>query len=74
MRAARIIAAVVTAFVLVYGGFVLGQQSAPNDYKLVSENVLASIDLDKEIDSVRGRELRLSSGDRARRERRPPQP
>lgn len=40
---------------------VLGQQSAPTDYKLVTENVLASIDLSKEIESVQGRELRLSS-------------
>ena len=61
MRAAHIIAALVTPFVLLYGGFVLGQQSAPRDYKLVSEDVLASIDLAKEIDSIQGRELRLSS-------------
>jgi quercetin dioxygenase-like cupin family protein len=37
-----------------------GQQSAPTDYKLVSEEVLASIDLAKEITSVQKRELRLS--------------
>ena len=61
MRAAHMVAALVTAFVLLYGGFVLGQQSAPRDYKLVSEDLLATIDLDKEIDSVQGRELRLSS-------------
>lgn len=42
-------------------GVVLGQQTAPTDYKLVTQNVLASIDLGKEIDSVQGRELRLSS-------------
>src|SRR4051812_33318557 len=47
-------------FALVYGGFVLGQQNAPTDYKLVSEDVLAAIDLAKEIDGVGGRELRLS--------------
>ena len=40
-------------------GVVLGQQSAPTDYKLVTENVLAMIDLSKEIESVQGRELRL---------------
>ena len=61
MRAAHAVAALGTAFVLLYAGFVLGQQSAPTDYKLVSEGVLAAIDLAKEIDSVRGRELRLSS-------------
>jgi quercetin dioxygenase-like cupin family protein len=49
------------AFALLYGGFVLGQQSAPTDYKLVTEDVLAAIDLDKEIKSIRGHELRLSS-------------
>ena len=49
------------ALVLFLGGVVLGQQSAPTDYKLVSENVLASIDLSKEIESVQSRELRISS-------------
>jgi len=47
-------------FALVYGGFVLGQQNAPTDYKFVNEDVLAAIDLAKEIDGVEGRELRLS--------------
>ena len=61
MRAAHALAVLGAAFVLLYAGFVLGQQSAPNDYKLVSEDVLAKIDLAKEIDSVEGRELRLSS-------------
>ena len=61
MRAAHAVAALGAAFVLLCAGFVLGQQSAPNDYKLVSEAVLAKIDLAKEIDSVEGRELRLSS-------------
>jgi quercetin dioxygenase-like cupin family protein len=61
MRAAHAVSALGTAFVLLCGGCVLGQQSAPNDYKLVSEDVLAKIDLAKEIDSVEGRELRLSS-------------
>ena len=61
MRAAHALAVLGAAFVLLYAGFVLGQQSAPNDYKLVSEDVLAKIDLAKEIDSVEARELRLSS-------------
>lgn len=41
-------------------GVVLGQQTTPTDYKLVTQNVLASIDLGKEINSVQGWELRLS--------------
>src|SRR5260221_11914186 len=48
-------------FALLSTGFVLGEQSAPTDYKLVSEDVLAAIDLTKEIDGLQGRELRLSS-------------
>ncbi len=45
---------------LLSAGFVLGQQSAPTDYKSVSEEVLATIDLAPEIDTVANRELRLS--------------
>jgi hypothetical protein len=45
---------------LLAGGFVLGQRTAPTDYHLVSEEVLASIDLAEEIDSIQNRELRLS--------------
>jgi quercetin dioxygenase-like cupin family protein len=41
-------------------GYALGQQSPPTDYKLVREEVLAGIDLAKEIDSVQDCELRLS--------------
>jgi quercetin dioxygenase-like cupin family protein len=41
-------------------GYALGQQSPPTDYKLVTEEVLAGIDLTREIDSVQDRELRLS--------------
>ena len=48
------------SFMLLSAGYVLGQQSAPADYKLVTEDLLASIDLAKEIDSVQDRELRLS--------------
>ncbi|SRR5258707_12218607 len=62
MHTIRHVAALaLTAFMLLSSGFVLGQQSAPSDYKLVNEDVLAAIDLAKEIDSVQGRELRLSS-------------
>jgi quercetin dioxygenase-like cupin family protein len=41
-------------------GLVLGQQIAPTDYKSVTEEVLAAIDLAKEVDSVENRELRVS--------------
>ena len=50
----------IAAVMLLSAGYVLGQQSPPADYKLVSEDVLASIDLAREIDSVQDRELRLS--------------
>jgi len=46
------------AFLL--AGVVLGQGIAPTDYKLVQEQVLAAIDLAKEIDNVENRELRVS--------------
>ena len=48
------------ATALLSAGYVLGQQAAPPDYRGVAEDVLASIDLAKEIDSVRNRDLRLS--------------
>jgi quercetin dioxygenase-like cupin family protein len=48
------------SFMLLWAGYALGQQSAPPDYKLVSEDVLASIELATEIDSMQDRELRLS--------------
>ena len=61
MRAARHFTAFCAAgLALLAAGFVLGQQAPPTDYYLVSEDVLASIDLAKEIDSVQNRELRLS--------------
>lgn len=61
MRAVRRIAALGgLGFTLFAAGFVLGQQSAPTDYKAVSEEILAAIDLAPEIDSVANRELRLS--------------
>ena len=56
----RVAACGVTGFMLASAGYVLGQQSAPADYKWVTEDVLASIDLAKEVDSVQNRELRLS--------------
>lgn len=60
MQAHRIAALLCAGSVFLAAGFVLGQQMAPTDYKSVAEDVLASIDLSQEIDSVAGRELRLS--------------
>jgi quercetin dioxygenase-like cupin family protein len=61
MRAVRLtMISCSTGLLLLAAGFVLGQQSAPTDYKLVTEDVLAAIDLAQEIDSVTNRELRLS--------------
>ena len=61
MKALAHMAALSAAGLLaVSAGYALGQQSAPTDYKLVAENVLATIDLATEIDSVQHRELRLS--------------
>src|SRR5437763_16046589 len=61
MKCCRRIAGLgVAGLMLLSAGFVLGQHTAPTDYKLVSETVLASIDLAAEIDTVRDRELRLS--------------
>jgi quercetin dioxygenase-like cupin family protein len=41
-------------------GVVFGQEIAPTDYKLVQEQVLAAVDLAREIDNVENRELRVS--------------
>ena len=41
-------------------GLTLGQQTGPTDYRGVDEEVLAAIDLDKEIDTVENRDLRVS--------------
>jgi quercetin dioxygenase-like cupin family protein len=61
MRTARHTLALCSAgLALLATGFVLGQQTAPTDYRLVTEDVLAAIDLAKEIDSIANRELRLS--------------
>src|SRR5947208_2729190 len=42
-----------------YVGVVVGQQTPPTDYRLVSETVLAAIDLGNELESVQCREPRL---------------
>ena len=61
MRSDRLFPALVlAAFALFATGFVFGQQSAPTDYKLVSEDELAAIELTGEIDTIQGRELRLT--------------
>ena len=53
MPAARHITALCSAgLALLATGFVLGQQSAPTDYRSVTEDVLRAIDLAKEIDST----------------------
>src|ERR1700693_2787947 len=59
-RFRRIAALSAAALTLSSAGFVLGQQTAPTDYQLVSEKVLASIYLAEEIDTVQNRELRLT--------------
>ncbi len=61
MPVARHITALCSAgLALLATGLVLGLQRAPTDYRSVTEDVLAAIDLAKEIDSVANRELRLS--------------
>ena len=60
MQAHHIVASCCAAMVLLGAGFVLGQQTAPTDYKSVREEVLATIDLAPEIDTVQNRDLRLS--------------
>jgi hypothetical protein len=61
MRVARYITALCSAgLTFLVRGFVQGQHTAPTDHHLVSEDVLATIDLAKEIDGVQNRELRLS--------------
>ena len=60
MKLRRIAGSGIAGAMLLSAGFVLGQPTPPTDYKLVSEAVLASIDLAREIDTVQNRELRLS--------------
>jgi quercetin dioxygenase-like cupin family protein len=57
---ARFAVLLVACLLALSAGYALGQQSPPTDYQLVREEVLAGIDLAREIDSVRNRELRLS--------------
>src|SRR5215831_17381976 len=60
MQARRIAASCFAGLTLLAAGFVLGREAAPTDYNSFREDVLASIDLAEEIDSVQDRELRLS--------------
>jgi quercetin dioxygenase-like cupin family protein len=56
----RIVAWSSVGLALLTAGLALGQQTAPTDYRGVEEEVLAAIDLAKEIESVENRELRIS--------------
>jgi quercetin dioxygenase-like cupin family protein len=58
--ALRIIAWSSVGLALFTAGLALGQQIAPTDYRGVDEEVLAAIDLAKEIHTVENRELRVS--------------
>ena len=58
--ALRIAARSSVGLVLFTAGLALGKQAAPTDYRGVDEEVLAAIDLAKEIHSVENRELRVS--------------
>ena len=58
--ALRVAAASFAGLALFSAGVSLGKQTAPTDYKFVTEQVLAAIDLAKELDSVENRELRVS--------------
>ena len=58
--ALRIAARSFIGLALFTAGLALGQQTGPTDYRGVDEEVLAAIDLAKEIHSVENRELRVS--------------
>ena len=58
--ALRIAARSSVGLVLFAAGLALGKQAAPTDYRGVDEEVLAAIDLAKEIQTVENRELRVS--------------
>ena len=58
--ALRIAARSLIGLALFTAGLALGQQTGPTDYRGVDEEVLAAIDLDKEIDTVENRDLRVS--------------
>ena len=53
-------ALVAAAFALLSAGFAAGQRTAPTDNRLVTQTLLASIDLSKAIDGSGDRELRMS--------------
>jgi quercetin dioxygenase-like cupin family protein len=55
----RIAARSLVGLALFIAGVALGQQTAPTDYRGVDEEVLSTIDLAKELNSVGHRELRL---------------
>ena len=54
------IAWLLAGIALFTAGLAVGAHTAPTDYKGVTESVLATIDLAKEIDTVENRELRVS--------------
>ena len=58
--ALRIAARSFIGLALFTAGLALGQQTGPTDYRGVDEEVLAAIDLAKEIDTVENRDLRVS--------------
>lgn len=60
LKTALRVAAFFAGWALFSAGLVVGQEIAPTDYKLVTEQVLATVDLAKEIGSVENRELRVS--------------
>ncbi len=56
----RMVTAFAAALVLFSAGFAVGQHHAPSGDERVEQTLLASIDLDKAVDNLGGRELRLS--------------
>jgi quercetin dioxygenase-like cupin family protein len=58
--ALRIAARSFVGLALFTAGLALGQQTGPTDYRGVDEEVLAAIDLAKEIGTVENRDLRVS--------------
>ena len=58
--ALRIAARSFVGLALFPAGLALGQQTGPTDYRGVDEEVLAAIDLAKEIGTVENRDLRVS--------------
>jgi quercetin dioxygenase-like cupin family protein len=60
MKSFRLAALGAAGLSLFAAGVVLGQQAAPTDYRGFRQAVLAKIDLAGEIDSIKGRDLRLT--------------